>query len=80
MNQLFEGGNVFKDKMGLPLTQRIEQGDIPGTVQWLETVTGLDLTSTEDPATGYPVKWLGSTGKKPSSGDLDLAVDTIEIS
>ena len=76
---LTEGGNVFKDKMGLPLTQRIEQGDIPGTVQWLETATGLDLTSIEDPATGYPVKWLGSTGKKPSSGDLDLAVDTSEI-
>jgi len=77
---LIEGGNVFKDKMGLPLTQRIDQADIPGTVQYLETVTGLDLTSTEDPATGYPVKWLGSTGKKPSSGDLDLAVDTNEIS
>jgi hypothetical protein len=76
---LIEGGNVFKDKMGLPLTQRIDQADIPGTVQWLETVTGLDLTGTEDPATGYPVKWLGSTGKKPSSGDLDLAVDTSEI-
>lgn len=79
MNHLFEGGNVFKDAKGLPLTQRIKQGDIPGTVQWLEQVTGLDLTSDTDPSTGYPVKWLGSTGKKPDSGDLDLAVDTADM-
>jgi hypothetical protein len=75
---LIEGGNVFKDKMGVPLTQRIKQADIPGTVQWLESITGLDLHGEEDPRTGYPVKWLGSTGKKPDSGDLDLGVDTNE--
>jgi hypothetical protein len=71
---IFEGGNVFKDAMGVPLTQRIQQADIPGTVQYLETVTGLDLSGPDDPNTGYPVKWLGSTGKKSDSGDLDLAV------
>lgn len=76
---IFEGGNVFKDKMGVPLTQRIRQDDIPGTIQWLEAVTGLDLSSEEDPNTGYPLKWLGSTGKKADSGDLDLAVDLNEI-
>lgn len=76
---LKEGGNVFKDKTGLPITQRINQKDIPGTVQWLEQVTGLDLSSAQDPNTGYPLKWLGSTGKTPSSGDLDLAVDSNEI-
>jgi len=80
MNRLLEGGNVFKDKMGVPLTQRIKQEDIPATVQWLEAVTGLDLTGPEDPTTGYPSHWLGSTGKKPDSGDLDLAVDTSTIS
>jgi len=79
MTYLLEGGNVFKDAKGIPLTQRINQGDIPGTVQWLEQVTGLDLSRDIDPATGYPVKWLGSTGKKPDSGDLDLAVDTADI-
>lgn len=79
MNQLFEGGNVFKDAKGVPLTQRINQQDIPGTVKWLEKVTGLDLSRDIDPATGYPVKWLGSTGKKSDSGDLDLAVDTADI-
>ena len=79
MNKLFEGGNVFKDKTGLPLTQRINQQDIPATVQWLEKITGLDLSSDQDPNTGYPLKWLGSTGKTPSSGDLDLAVDSNEI-
>lgn len=80
MNRLFEGGNVFKDKMGVPLTQRIKQQDIPATIQWLEAVTGLDLSGPEDPRTGYPSYWLGSTGKKADSGDLDLAVDTSVIS
>jgi hypothetical protein len=80
MNYLLEGGNVFKDKNGQPLTQRIKQADIPGTIQWLEQVTGLDLTGEDDPLTGYPLKWLGSTGKKADSGDLDLAVDTGDIS
>lgn len=79
MMNIFEGGNVFKDKTGLPLTQRINQKDIPGTVQWLEQVTGLDLSRDQDTSTGYPMKWLGSTGKTPSSGDLDLAVDVNEI-
>lgn len=79
MSNLFEGGNVFKDKTGLPLTQRINQADIPGTVKWLEQVTGLDLSQDQAPDTGYPLKWLGSTGKTPSSGDLDLAVDVNEI-
>jgi hypothetical protein len=74
MTQIFEGGNVFKDKMGVPLTRRIKQNEIPTTINWLEQVTGLDLHGEDDPSTGYPVKWLGSTGKKADSGDLDLAV------
>jgi hypothetical protein len=72
---IFEGGNVFKDKMGVPLTRRIKQGEIAGTIKWLESVTGLDLHGVNDPGTNYPVKWLGSTGKKDDSGDLDLAVE-----
>ena len=72
---IFEGGNVFKDKMGVPLTRRIKQGEIAGTIKWLESVTGLDLHGVNDPGTNYPVKWLGSTGKKADSGDLDLAVE-----
>jgi len=78
MMNLNEGGNVFKDAQGQPVTQRIKQGDIPSTVAWLETVTGLDLSHDRDEA-GVPVKWLGSTGKKADSGDLDLAVDANEI-
>jgi hypothetical protein len=77
---VFEGGNVFKDKMGLPLTQRINQADIPGTIQWLESVLNMDLSGPEDTDTGYPSRWLGSTGKKESSGDLDIAIDTNEAS
>ena len=56
-----EGGNVFKDGAGVPLTKRITQSDVPATVQWLEKVTGLDLTGPPDPVTGYPSRWLGST-------------------
>ena len=76
---LFEGGNVFKDADGRALTQRINQADVDPTVNWLEELTGLDLHGELDPDTadeqhpeGYPEKWLGTTGKKPTSGDLDL--------
>jgi hypothetical protein len=78
MMNLYEGGNVFKDAQGQPLTQRIKQADIPSTIAWLEKLTGLDLSRDKD-ENGIPVKWLGSTGKKPDSGDLDLAVDSNEI-
>ena len=78
MINLNEGGNVFKDAQGQPLTQRIKQTDIPATVTWLEKLTGLDLSRDRDES-GTPIKWLGSTGKKPDSGDLDLAVDANEI-
>jgi Family of unknown function (DUF6267) len=76
---LFEGGNVFKDANGRALTQRINQADVEPTVVWLEQLTGLDLHGELDPEyadsqhpEGYPEKWLGSTGKKSTSGDLDL--------
>lgn len=80
MRLLSEGGNVFKDKDGNPLTQRINQSDVPATVMWLEQLTGLDFTSDIDPETNKPRRWLGSTGKATTSGDLDLAVDLNEIS
>jgi len=79
MRYLLEGGNVFKGPRGEPLTQRINRQDVPATVQWIEQVTGLDFTS-EVGEDGIPTRWLGSTGKAPSSGDLDLAVDLNEIS
>ena len=62
---LLEGGNVFKDDAGSILTVRINKADVLPTVQWLETVTGLELTD----------NMLGTTGKKETSGDLDLAID-----
>jgi hypothetical protein len=65
-SQLTEGGNVFKDAQGQPLTQRINQADIPATIAWVEQVTGIKFPEE---------RWLGSTGRKPTSGDLDLAVD-----
>lgn len=66
---LQEGGEVFKDQQGNPRTQRIALEDIPATLDFLEKVTQL------------PIKdhTLGSVGKKKSSGDLDIAVDSNQI-
>jgi hypothetical protein len=71
INKLLEGGNVFKTKDGDPRTQRINRADVPATIRWIEQVTGIEFPKD---------RWLGSTGKKPTSGDLDLAVDLNEVS
>lgn len=68
---LSEGGNVFKDADGNPLTQRINQSDVAATIMWIEQLTGLDFPRE---------RWLGSTGKAITSGDMDLAVDANKIS
>ena len=39
-----EGGNIFKNADGQPDTIRINRVDVEPTVQWLETITGLELT------------------------------------
>lgn len=68
--QIDEGGNIFKDAAGQSLTQRISREDIPSTLTWLEKLLpGLELQSNT----------LGSTGLKPSSGDIDLAVDANRV-
>ena len=61
-----EGGNVFKNPDGGPGTQRINQADVPATIAFVEKVLGMKFPKD---------RWLGSTGRKPTSGDLDLAVD-----
>jgi hypothetical protein len=67
---IFEGGNVFKDGDGRALTQRINQTDVKSTLAWLEElVPGLDLQNNT----------LGSTGIRDTSGDLDIAVDTRQV-
>jgi hypothetical protein len=66
---LNEGGNIFKDADGKGLTQRINQTDVKTTIAWLEQLTGLELQDAT----------LGSTGRKPTSGDLDLAVDANSV-
>jgi len=75
---LVEGGNVFKSPEGKPLTQNIQKQDVPETVTFLEKITGLDLTGND--SAGNPTKWLGSTGKAPTSGDVDIALSSTEIS
>ena len=67
--KLTEGGNVFKNQDGSEATQRIGRDNVVPTVQWLEQLTGLSLVD----------NMLGTTGKKESSGDLDLAVDADKI-
>jgi hypothetical protein len=64
-----EGGNIFKNTEGQPATARINRVDVEPTVQWLEQITGLELTDNK----------LGTTGLAPTSGDLDLAVDQTKI-
>jgi hypothetical protein len=64
--KLLEGGNVFKNADGMPATKRINQADVPATIRWLEGVLGMQFPQD---------RWLGSTGRAPTSGDLDLAVD-----
>lgn len=76
--QLLEGGNVFKGPDKQPLTRRIKLEEIPGTIAYLEKITGLDFTMDKDEE-GVPIKWLGTTGRKEDSGDLDLSVDENEI-
>ena len=66
---LYEGGNVFKNADGSEATQRIARDNVVPTVQWLEQLTGLSLVD----------NMLGTTGKKESSGDLDLAVDATKV-
>jgi hypothetical protein len=67
---LNEGGNVFKDAKGQPLTSRISRENVVPTVQWLEQLTGLNLQD----------NMLGTTGRTETSGDLDLGVDATKIS
>jgi len=71
---LTEGGNIFKNAEGAELTRRINRAEIPTTIAWLEKITGLDFSEERDEG-DVPTKWLGSTGRKDDSGDLDLAVD-----
>ena len=68
---LSEGGNIFKDpETKEPLTKRIDKADVVPTLQWLEKITGL-------PHSDF---MLGTTGKKATSGDLDVAVNQDKVS
>ena len=60
MTLLLEGGNIFKDAEGKPVTVRVAKSDVLPTVQWLEGITNLELTD----------NMLGTTGKKDTSGGI----------
>lgn len=65
MGNILEGGNIFKGADKVPLTMRINRADVDPTIRWLEGILNIPLMDHK----------LGTTGKKPTSGDLDLAVD-----
>lgn len=62
--KLFEGGNVFKDAKKQPVTTRIPTDNIAPSLAFVEKILGFKLDN-----------WLGTTGKKDSSGDIDVSVD-----
>jgi hypothetical protein len=70
--------NVFKLADGTLMCRRINREEIMPTIKWLEKITGIDFSKEVD-AKGIPIKWLGTTGRKPSSGDLDLSVSEGDV-
>ena len=66
---LKEGGNIFKDADGTPVTQRIARDDVDPTLDWVEKITGI----------AHKDMKLGSTGIKSSSGDIDVAINQAEV-
>ena len=63
-----EGGNIFQNAEGQP-NREPNLADVEPTLKWLEKITGLNLVD----------NMLGSTGIKPTSGDLDVAVDKTKV-
>lgn len=63
------GGRAFKNSQGTVLTTHIAREDVIPTVEWLETVTGLNLVD----------NILGSAGKADTAGDIDIAVDADRV-
>jgi len=61
---LKEGGNVFKDANKQPVTTRIPKDKIAPSLAFVEKILGFKLD-----------QWLGTTGKKDTSGDIDVSVD-----
>jgi len=71
MNKILnEGGNIFKGTEGGSETIRIKREDVDPTLEWLEGILGIDLVNFK----------LGTTGRKETSGDLDIAIDKDKVS
>ena len=71
MNKILnEGGNIFKGPSGGSETIRIKREDVDPTLEWLEGILGIDLVDFK----------LGTTGRKETSGDLDIAIDKDKVS
>lgn len=61
-----EGGNVFKSNP----TQRVMLANVGPTINLISEIVGIDLSK----------NLLGSTGKRESSGDLDIAIPENKLS
>ena len=66
---LNESGNIFKAAEGGAETIRIKREDVDPTLLWLEDFLGINLVNFK----------LGTTGKKETSGDLDIAIDKNKV-
>ena len=66
---LNESGNIFKAAEGGSETIRIKREDVDPTLVWLEDFLGINLVNFK----------LGTTGKKETSGDLDIAIDKNKV-
>lgn len=62
-------GNVFKTSEGIALTTKIKREEIPATLTNLERI--LREFGVEE------IAMIGSGGKKPESGDLDIAIGPV---
>lgn len=64
-----EGGHIFKTSQGMPVTSKIQKADVVPTLRILEPALGIPLVDAI----------LGSAGKKAQSGDIDISVDSKQI-
>ena len=67
------GGEAFKGPDGTPLTTGIKQAEVGPTLESL-------LRDVLQPIGIKSFVPLGSTGKKPVSGDLDIAIGPVPTS
>ena len=64
------GGHAFKDQSGAPTTGPIKATEVAPTVRWIASKLLVPIGVAD-------VGVIGSAGKKPESGDIDLAIGPV---